>query len=89
MLVAVDVYHDLRRYMSVSMTRPVRQRRIIVKHKRPIHVLCKLTRPVVEFHLETQQMTDNFTLDEALIRSHASLYNTVGEFLENSSVVRE
>jgi hypothetical protein len=71
--------------MAIAMSRPNDGWRRIVEGERAVQVASNL---IKGDEFDTRREYAWLTLDEALIRSHASLYSTVGEFGENNSDVR-
>jgi hypothetical protein len=72
--------------MSVAVSGPDSCWRIEIKTRRAVEVFCKLQRRI---KMTQVKFTSTRTRGDALIRSQASSYKTEGEFLENSSEVKQ
>lgn len=85
MLLTIGINHDLGRDLSVPVSRTDCRWRVIVKDQGRIQVFRDLY-AISESYIRG---TDERTRGDALMRSQASPYNTVAEFLEKSSDVKE
>jgi hypothetical protein len=86
MFLAMCINYDLRGDMSISMAGASCRGSVIVEGQWCVEIFCNLRNKSRCIHPVNPK---GRTLGEALIRSQASPYRTVGEFLENSSDVKE